>query len=96
MYLKHFNIVLLFSMYMSKTRNAAPVEKGQFSDKFIHDTKVGYALDFAEKILINFLSGESSNINDSNILNKKGINDCVCGLSKRMPGCDGSHKQLAK
>lgn len=30
------------------------------------------------------------------ILNKKGINDCVCGLSKRMPRCDGSHKQLAK
>ena len=30
------------------------------------------------------------------ILNRKGINDCVCGLSKRMPGCDGSHKQLAK
>jgi len=21
----------------------------------------------------------------------KGMNDCVCGLSKRMPGCDGSH-----
>ena len=30
------------------------------------------------------------------ILNRKGINDCICGLSKRMPGCDGSHKQLAK
>lgn len=29
------------------------------------------------------------------ILNGKGINDCVCGLSKRMPNCDGSHKQLA-
>lgn len=28
------------------------------------------------------------------IYNKKGMNDCVCGLSKRMPGCDGSHKQL--
>ncbi|MBU3659252.1 MAG: hypothetical protein FGM14_05255 [Flavobacteriales bacterium] len=28
------------------------------------------------------------------ILNKKGMNDCVCGLSKRMPNCDGSHKQL--
>ncbi len=28
------------------------------------------------------------------ILNKKGINDCICGLSKRMPSCDGSHKQL--
>ena len=26
------------------------------------------------------------------ILNGKGIHDCVCGLSKRMPHCDGSHK----
>lgn len=22
----------------------------------------------------------------------KGLNDCVCGLSKRLPACDGSHK----
>jgi uncharacterized protein YdeI (YjbR/CyaY-like superfamily) len=28
------------------------------------------------------------------ILDGKGINDCVCGLSKRMPSCDGSHKFL--
>lgn len=28
------------------------------------------------------------------ILDGKGINDCTCGLSKRMPNCDGSHKQL--
>lgn len=28
------------------------------------------------------------------ILNGKGFTDCVCGLSKRMPSCDGSHKQL--
>lgn len=28
------------------------------------------------------------------ILDGFGINDCVCGLSKRMPNCDGSHKQL--
>lgn len=28
------------------------------------------------------------------ILAGKGINDCICGLSKRMPNCDGSHKQL--
>lgn len=28
------------------------------------------------------------------ILLGKGINDCVCGLSKRMPNCDGSHKVL--
>ncbi len=26
------------------------------------------------------------------ILNGKGINDCVCGFSKKMPTCDGSHK----
>lgn len=26
------------------------------------------------------------------ILNGKGINDCVCGHSKRYPNCDGSHK----
>ncbi len=30
------------------------------------------------------------------ILNGKGINDCVCGMSKRMPNCDGSHKYLNK
>lgn len=28
------------------------------------------------------------------ILNGKGINDCTCGLSKKMPSCDGSHKFL--
>jgi uncharacterized protein YdeI (YjbR/CyaY-like superfamily) len=26
------------------------------------------------------------------ILKGQGITDCVCGLSKKMPGCDGSHK----
>lgn len=24
----------------------------------------------------------------------KGFNDCTCGLSQRMPGCDGSHKSI--
>lgn len=28
------------------------------------------------------------------ILNGKGIHDCTCGLSKRMPSCDGSHKNF--
>lgn len=28
------------------------------------------------------------------IFKGQGINDCVCGLSKKKPGCDGSHKQL--
>lgn len=28
------------------------------------------------------------------ILDGKGINDCVCGLSSKMPSCDGSHKNI--
>ena len=28
------------------------------------------------------------------IMNGKGFNDCICGLSKKMPSCDGSHKYL--
>lgn len=32
--------------------------------------------------------------NTSRIMKGKGIHDCICGLSKKMPGCDGSHKQL--
>lgn len=30
------------------------------------------------------------------ILQGFGFHDCVCGLSKKMPRCDGSHKQLQK
>ncbi|WP_445492312.1 DUF1801 domain-containing protein [Niallia sp. 03133] len=28
------------------------------------------------------------------ILNGKGLNDCTCGLSQKMPNCDGSHKNI--
>jgi uncharacterized protein YdeI (YjbR/CyaY-like superfamily) len=28
------------------------------------------------------------------VMKGKGPNDCICGLSKRMPNCDGSHKML--
>lgn len=28
------------------------------------------------------------------ILDGKGINDCICGMSKKMPSCDGSHKYI--
>jgi uncharacterized protein YdeI (YjbR/CyaY-like superfamily) len=28
------------------------------------------------------------------ILSGKGINDCTCGLSQKMPSCDGSHKYI--
>lgn len=27
------------------------------------------------------------------IISGKGLNDCICGKSKRMPNCDGSHKE---
>lgn len=30
------------------------------------------------------------------IFDGKGMNDCICGLSKKMPGCDGSHKNIQK
>lgn len=30
------------------------------------------------------------------ILNGKGLNDCICGLSQKMPNCDGSHKFVGK
>jgi uncharacterized protein YdeI (YjbR/CyaY-like superfamily) len=30
--------------------------------------------------------------NKAGILAGRGINDCTCGLSKKMPNCDGSHK----
>ncbi len=30
------------------------------------------------------------------IINGKGLYDCTCGLSKKMPACDGSHKYINK
>jgi len=28
------------------------------------------------------------------ILDGKGLNDCVCGLSRKLPNCDGSHNSM--
>lgn len=36
------------------------------------------------------------NNNTVKIISGKGINDCTCGFSKRMPNCDGSHKKITK
>ncbi|MCA9188035.1 MAG: YdeI/OmpD-associated family protein [Pirellulaceae bacterium] len=30
------------------------------------------------------------------ILQGKGLHDCICGLSQKLPSCDGSHKKLGK
>ncbi|WP_107037549.1 DUF1801 domain-containing protein [Brumimicrobium mesophilum] len=32
--------------------------------------------------------------NKDRILKNFGLNDCICGRSKRMPNCDGSHKYI--
>jgi uncharacterized protein YdeI (YjbR/CyaY-like superfamily) len=32
--------------------------------------------------------------NMQRILKGKGLNDCICGLSQKMPNCDGSHKHI--
>jgi uncharacterized protein YdeI (YjbR/CyaY-like superfamily) len=34
--------------------------------------------------------------NTKRIFDGFGLNDCTCGLSKRKPNCDGSHKELEK
>jgi uncharacterized protein YdeI (YjbR/CyaY-like superfamily) len=50
---------------------------------------------------MHFASAKQSETRTSRIISNmprifkgKGLNDCICGLSKRMPNCDGSHKIL--
>ncbi|MBL1215467.1 MAG: hypothetical protein HND52_19025 [Ignavibacteriae bacterium] len=51
----------------------------------------GYLLYFAKpKRTKSRISRIEKNI--ERILNGKGLNDCICGKSKQMPNCDGSHK----
>jgi uncharacterized protein YdeI (YjbR/CyaY-like superfamily) len=51
----------------------------------------GYLLHFAKpKRTKSRISRIEKNI--ERILNGKGLNDCICGKSKQMPNCDGSHK----
>lgn len=51
--------------------------------------------------LLHFSSSKNPKTRDSRIdkctariLVGKGLNDCICGRSKRMPNCDGSHKYI--
>jgi uncharacterized protein YdeI (YjbR/CyaY-like superfamily) len=53
----------------------------------------GYLLHFAQPKQSKTKLSRIENSIDK-IMNGFGFNDCTCGLSKRMPNCDGSHKQL--
>lgn len=73
-------------------------EDSNFENAFKNLTegrKRGFLLHFAQpKQSITRISRIEKNMD--RIFNGKGLTDCVCGLSKRMPNCDGSHKQLEK
>ncbi|KAA5828091.1 hypothetical protein FPF71_04460 [Algibacter amylolyticus] len=72
------------------------LEKPEFETAFKELTKGrqrGY--------ILHFTSAKQSKTRTSRILKCEarilkgfGFNDCTCGLSKRKPNCDGSHKQL--
>ncbi len=51
----------------------------------------GYLLHFAEPKQAKTRESRIENCTQR-ILSGKGLNDCICGLSKRLPNCDGSHK----
>ena len=53
----------------------------------------GYVLHFAGAKQAATRFGRIDKMTDR-ILSGHGIHDCVCGLSQKMPRCDGSHKHL--
>ncbi|MCF8299257.1 MAG: DUF1801 domain-containing protein [Saprospiraceae bacterium] len=55
----------------------------------------GYLLHFAKPKQSRTITSTIEK-NMQKIMDGYGLNDCVCGLSKRKPNCDGSHKQLEK
>ncbi len=55
--------------------------------------KRGYLLHFAQPKQAKTRTARI-NRNLHRILDGYGFYDCTCGLSKKMPNCDGSHKQL--
>ncbi|MCF8262362.1 MAG: DUF1801 domain-containing protein [Melioribacteraceae bacterium] len=55
----------------------------------------GYLLHFAKPKQSRTITSTIEK-NMQKIMDGYGLNDCVCGLSRRKPNCDGSHKQLEK
>lgn len=73
------------------------IEMPEFKEAFYQLTpgrQRGYLLNFAAAKQSKTRTARIEKYMDR-IFDGKGIHDCVCGLSKRMPTCDGSHKQLA-
>jgi uncharacterized protein YdeI (YjbR/CyaY-like superfamily) len=73
-------------------------EDSDFENAFKNLTegrKRGYLLHFAQPKQSNTrISRIEKNID--RIIDGYGLNDCTCGLSKRKPNCDGSHRELEK
>ena len=72
------------------------VENPDFKNAFKNLTEGrqrGYLLHFAQPKQSKTRTSRIEK-NSKRIFNGYGLNDCVCGLSKRKPNCDGSHKQL--
>ena len=72
------------------------VENPDFKNAFKNLTEGrqrGYLLHFAQPKQSKTRTSRIEK-NSERIFNGYGLNDCVCGLSKRKPNCDGSHKQL--
>ena len=55
----------------------------------------GYLLHFSQPKQAKTISSRIEK-NIDRVMDGYGLNDCVCGRSKRMPNCDGSHKQVEK
>ena len=67
-----------------------PTFKGAF-ESLTHGRKRAYHMYFSEP---KQSQTREARIEKSThrILMGKGLNDCICGLSRKMPSCDGSHK----
>lgn len=79
----------------------------ELQNKFDEDSKFESAFDRLtpgrqKAYILHFAGAKQSNTRTARIesctpriLKGKGLYDCTCGLSKRMPTCDGSHKSLS-
>lgn len=65
----------------------------QAFDQLTEGRKRGYILHFSQPKQSKTRVSRIERSKDK-ILNGYGLNDCTCGLSKRKPSCDGSHKVL--